>query len=240
MNAKDKILEDAAAGRLGFAEAVAKLAASAGAVGELAEARIDHARRERCGFPEFVYGAGKSLDQLLAIVPEILGRTGSVLVTRIPAEYGAALLEAFPAGEHDPLARTFRVRGPHKTAGRVLIVTAGSSDAGVAREALHTLEACGVGGELLNDVGVAGIERLFADVCIVVAGMEGALPSVVGGLVRCPVVAVPTSVGYGAAFGGVAALLGMLNCCASGVTVVNIDNGFGAACAAARMIKHIR
>ena len=193
MNAKDKILEDAAAGRLGFAEAVAKLAASAGAV-------------------------------------------------------GAALLEAFPAGEHDPLARTFRVRGPHKTAGRVLIVTAGSSDAGVAREALHTLEACGVGGELLNDVGVAGIERLFAsldklraaDVCIVVAGMEGALPSVVGGLVRCPVVAVPTSVGYGAAFGGVAALLGMLNCCASGVTVVNIDNGFGAACAAARMIKHIR
>lgn len=248
MNAKDKILEDAAAGRLGFAEAVAKLAASAGAVGELAEARIDHARRERCGFPEFVYGAGKSLDQLLAIVPEILGRTGSVLVTRIPTEYGAALLEAFPAGEHDPLARTFRVRGPHKTAGRVLIVTAGSSDAGVAREALHTLEACGVGGELLNDVGVAGIERLFAsldklraaDVCIVVAGMEGALPSVVGGLVRCPVVAVPTSVGYGAAFGGVAALLGMLNCCASGVTVVNIDNGFGAACAAARMIKHIR
>ena len=171
-----------------------------------------------------------------------------MLVTRIPAEYGAALLEAFPAGEHDPLARTFRVRGPHKTAGRVLIVTAGSSDAGVAREALHTLEACGVGGELLNDVGVAGIERLFAsfdklraaDVCIVVAGMEGALPSVVGGLVRCPVVAVPTSVGYGAAFGGVAALLGMLNCCASGVTVVNIDNGFGAACAAARMIKHIR
>lgn len=99
MNAKDKILEDAAAGRLGFAEAVAKLAASGRCgSGELAEARIDHARRERCGFPEFVYGAGKSLDQLLAIVPEILGRTGSVLVTRIPAEYGAALLEAFPAG----------------------------------------------------------------------------------------------------------------------------------------------
>lgn len=246
MRAKDKILEEAAAGRLGFVEAVAELAAASGAVGELKEAKIDHAREARCGFPEFVYGAGKSLEQLLEIIPEIHGRTGSVLVTRLPAETGSALVQAFPAGEYDPAARMFRIRDPERRlTGKVLVVTAGSSDLGVAKEALHTLEACGVGAELVADVGVAGIERLFAsldrlrsaDVCIVVAGMEGALPSVVGGLVRCPVIAVPTSVGYGAAFGGVAALLGMLNSCASGVTVVNIDNGFGAACAAARMIR---
>lgn len=246
MRAKDKILEEAAAGRLGFVEAVAELAAASGAVGELKEAKIDHAREARCGFPEFVYGAGKSLEQLLEIIPEIHGRTGSVLVTRLPAETGSVLVQAFPAGEYDPAARTFRIRDPERRlTGKVLVVTAGSSDHGVAKEALHTLEACGIGAELVADVGVAGIERLFAsldrlrsaDVCIVVAGMEGALPSVVGGLVRCPVIAVPTSVGYGAAFGGVAALLGMLNSCASGVTVVNIDNGFGAACAAARMIR---
>ena len=246
MRAKDKILEEAAAGRLGFVEAVAELAAASGAVGELKEAKIDHAREARCGFPEFVYGAGKSLEQLMEIIPEIHGRTGSVLVTRLPAETGSALVQAFPAGEYDPAARTFRIRDPERRlTGKVLVVTAGSSDHGVAKEALHTLEACGIGAELVADVGVAGIERLFAsldrlrsaDVCIVVAGMEGALPSVVGGLVRCPVIAVPTSVGYGAAFGGVAALLGMLNSCASGVTVVNIDNGFGAACAAARMIR---
>lgn len=246
MRAKDKILEEAAAGRLGFVEAVAELAAASGAVGELKEAKIDHAREARCGFPEFVYGAGKSLEQLLEIIPEIHGRTGSVLVTRLPAETGSALVQAFPAGEYDPAARTFRICDPERRlTGKVLVVTAGSSDHGVAKEALHTLEACGIGAELVADVGVAGIERLFAsldrlrsaDVCIVVAGMEGALPSVVGGLVRCPVIAVPTSVGYGAAFGGVAALLGMLNSCASGVTVVNIDNGFGAACAAARMIR---
>ena len=246
MRAKDKILEEAAAGRLGFVEAVAELAAASGAVGELKEAKIDHAREARCGFPEFVYGAGKSLEQLLEIIPEIHGQTGSVLVTRLPAETGSALVQAFPAGEYDPAARTFRIRDPERRlTGKVLVVTAGSSDHGVAKEALHTLEACGIGAELVADVGVAGIERLFAsldrlrsaDVCIVVAGMEGALPSVVGGLVRCPVIAVPTSVGYGAAFGGVAALLGMLNSCASGVTVVNIDNGFGAACAAVRMIR---
>lgn len=245
MRAKDKILEEAAAGRLGFAEAVAELAAASGAVAELKEAKIDHARHSRCGFPEFVYGAGKSLEQLLEIIPEIHARTGSVLATRIPAELGARLVKSFPAGEYDPAARTFRIRDrKRELTGKVLVVTAGSSDLGVAKEALHTLEACGIGAELVVDVGVAGIERLFAslarlraaDVCIVVAGMEGALPSVVGGLVRCPVIAVPTSVGYGAAFGGVAALLGMLNSCASGVTVVNIDNGFGAACAAARMI----
>ena len=245
MNAKDKILEEAAQGFVGFAEAVAKLAAASGSVGELGEAKIDHARRERCGFPEFVYGAGKSLEQLLAIVPEIYGRAGSVLVTRISPEHGEALAKAFPAGEHDPAAHTFRIRDTGaRLSGNVLVVTAGSSDAGIAREALYTLEACGIRGSLLADVGVAGIERLFAsldrvrsaDVCIVIAGMEGALPGVVGGLVRCPVIAVPAGVGYGTAAGGVAALLAMLNCCASGVTVVNVDNGFGAACAAARIL----
>lgn len=210
------------------------------------DVELDFDREARCGFPEFIYGAGKSLEQLLVIVPEMVERTGAVLVTRLEKEAGEVLAERFPAGCHDPLARTFQVVGPEREKrGLVAIVSAGTSDLGVAREALHTLEACGVGAELVTDVGVAGIGRLFArldrlrqaDICIVIAGMEGALPSVVGGLVSAPVIAVPTSVGYGANFGGLAPLLGMLNSCASGVTVVNIDNGFGAACAAIRMVN---
>ncbi|MDR0931632.1 MAG: nickel pincer cofactor biosynthesis protein LarB [Victivallales bacterium] len=248
MNKNGKIFEDVAKGQLNFIEAVAKLAASSGAIGELPELKIDHDRQRRCGFPEFIYGEGKTLEQLLTGIPEIYNRAKAVLITRVPGQFGAALQEAFPAGEYDPVAKVFRIRNAkRKLKGKVLVVTAGSSDSGVAREALYTLEACGVGGEYLPDVGVAGIERLFAsldrlrsaDVCIVIAGMEGALPSVIGGLLSCPVIAVPTSVGYGAAFAGVTALLGMLNSCASGVTVVNIDNGFGAACAAARIINSI-
>lgn len=246
MDRKSKILESVSEGTLGFAEAVAELAAARGAVADLGVAKIDHGRMARCGMPEFVYGAGKSVEQLLVIVPEILDRTGSVLVTRVTAEAGRVLLEKFPQGVHDPAAKVFALRdGSKELRGDVAIVSAGTSDLGVALEAKYTLEECGVRAELITDVGVAGIERLFAsldrlrnaDVCIVIAGMEGALPSVVGGLVAAPVIAVPTSVGYGASFGGLAALLGMLNSCAPGVTVVNVDNGFGAACAAARIIR---
>ncbi len=246
MDTKSKILEAVSEGTLGFAEAVARLAAAEGAVTDLGVARIDHARMARCGMPEFVYGAGKTVEQLLAIVPEILRRTGSVLVTRVEPEAGRTLRERVPQGVHDPVAKVFAVQNSaRELRGNVAVVSAGTSDLGVALEAKYTLEECGVRSELVADVGVAGIERLFAsldrlrraDVCIVIAGMEGALPSVVGGLVGSPVIAVPTSVGYGANFGGLAALLGMLNSCAAGVTVVNVDNGFGAACAAARIIN---
>ena len=246
MDTKSKILEAVSEGTLGFAEAVARLAAAEGAVTDLGVARIDHARMARCGMPEFVYGAGKTVEQLLAIVPEILRRSGAVLVTRVKPEAGRLLQERFPQGVHDPEAKVFAVRDEaRELRGDVAVIAAGTSDLGVALEAKYTLEACGVHAELVTDVGVAGIERLFAsldrirraDACIVIAGMEGALPSVVGGLVSTPVIAVPTSVGYGASFGGLAALLGMLNSCAPGVTVVNVDNGFGAACAAARIIN---
>ncbi len=246
MDRKSKILEAVSNGTLGFAEAVARLAAAEGAVADLGVAKIDHARMARCGMPEFVYGAGKNVEQLLTIVPEILRRNGSVLVTRVEPAAGRALLEKVPQGIHDAQAKVFAVQNSARELhGNVAVVSAGTSDLGVALEAQYTLEECGVRSELVTDVGVAGIERLFAsldrlrraDVCIVIAGMEGALPSVVGGLVRVPVIAVPTSVGYGASFGGLAALLGMLNSCAAGVTVVNVDNGFGAACAAARIIN---
>ncbi len=210
------------------------------------EARLDFAREKRCGFPEFIYGAGKSIEQLREIIPAMLEHDGRVLVTRVAPETGTVLHAEFPAGNYDPVARIFRIDGDVPVRrGRVAVVSAGTSDAPVAAEARSTLEFCGFQIELIRDVGVAGIDRLFAsldrirssDVCIVAAGMEGALPSVVAGLVAIPVIALPTSIGYGASFGGVAALLGMLNSCASGVTVVNIDNGFGAACAAIRILN---
>ncbi|MDD5728140.1 MAG: nickel pincer cofactor biosynthesis protein LarB [Victivallales bacterium] len=208
-------------------------------------ARIDHGRRERCGFPEFIYGAGKTVAQMSAIIRELIAGNSPVLVTRLDAGKGKALAAEFPEGEFDELAGVFRLNGEGGKRGKVLILTAGTSDLKVALEARYTLEACGIGAEVKSDVGVAGLHRLLsevgnlknADVIIVIAGMEGALPSVVGGLVSCPVIAVPASVGYGAALNGFAALLGMLNSCAGGLTVVNIDNGFGAACAAARIIN---
>lgn len=211
-------------------------------------ARIDHGRKSRCGFPEFIYGASKTLEQLCEIVPALVKKQSPVLVTRLDALKGEALKKKFPQGEYDELARVFIVRQESEKQGNVIVLTAGTSDLDVALEAKYTLESCAVGVTMISDVGVAGLHRLLgeiesfqqADAIIVVAGMEGALPSVVGGLVSCPVIAVPTSVGYGAALGGVAALLGMLNSCASGVTVVNIDNGFGAACAAARIIQSSR
>ena len=210
-------------------------------------ATIDHHRALRQGFPEVVYGAGKTTEQLIAITQRIAERGDGVLATRVADDAVPALLAALPGAQHNTLARTVMLRAaqpPVTARGTALIVTAGTSDLQVAEEAAVTADAMGCIAERLNDVGVAGIHRVLAGrgaleraaVVIVVAGMDGALASVVGGLVRVPVIAVPTSVGYGASFGGIAPLLTMLNSCAAGVTVVNIDNGFGAAVAAARIL----
>jgi hypothetical protein len=210
-------------------------------------ATIDHHRALRQGFPEVVYGGGKTTDQVVAIAGRIAERGDGVLVTRLAPEAVRPLMDAIPGIEHNVLAATAFLRpsvAPTVAKGSVLIVTAGTSDLPVAEEAAVTADALGCRADRLTDVGVAGIHRLLsrretlegAGVIIVVAGMDGALASVVGGLVRVPVVAVPTSVGYGAAFHGLAPLLTMLNSCAAGVTVVNIDNGFGAAVAAARIL----
>jgi pyridinium-3,5-biscarboxylic acid mononucleotide synthase len=210
-------------------------------------ARLDHNRPLRQGQVEVVYGPGKTVPQLLEIGRRFARRGDAMLVTRLDDEGLAALAAEFPAGTASAVGRTFslvaREPVPPRVRGTVLVVTAGTGDLPVAEEAVATATALGQPVERLFDVGVAGIHRILsgvgtlrsAAVVIVVAGMEGALPSVVGGLVRAPVIAVPTSVGYGASFHGLAPLLGMLNSCAAGVTVVNIDNGFGAACAAARI-----
>ena len=214
---------------------------------DIGVARVDHSRRERCGFPEFIYGANKTATQICLIIQELMSSGQPVLVTRIKPESAEIVCAEFPRAEYDPEAATLSIRldEPPKPKGRVLVVTAGTSDLPVAREAASVISLCDIGVEILNDTGVAGLHRLIAeaerlrsaDAVIVVAGMEGALPSVVGGMVRCPVIAVPTSVGYGAALNGFSALLGMLNSCASGLTVVNIDNGFGAGCAAVRILN---
>ncbi len=207
---------------------------------DLGFAQVDHHRTLRVGFPEVVFGLGKSVEHMTAIVREIHAKGTSALVTRVEPDKAAVLKREFPAIEHDPLARTLLLRhGDMVKRGRgvICVVSAGTSDAAVAAEAVVTARAFGNEVSELYDVGVAGLHRLLArreqlyaaSVVIVIAGMEGALASVVGGLVDTPVIAVPTSVGYGTSFGGVTALLSMLNSCASGVSVVNIDNGFGAA-----------
>jgi NCAIR mutase (PurE)-related protein len=208
-------------------------------------AQLDHHRSLRQGVPEVVFGSGKTIEQLQTILTAMARSGANILVTRLDIDKGTALQNRFPEGEFDSVAGTFCLiqQEIRQSGGKVLIVCAGTSDLPVAREAATTAKMLGNPVEELVDVGVAGIHRLLAKgdklreaaVIIVIAGMEGALPSVIGGLVAVPVIAVPTSVGYGAAFGGVAALLGMLNSCASGVTVVNIDNGFGAAFAANRI-----
>ena len=200
-------------------------------------ATVDLHRQLRCGAPEVVFGQGKTPEQIVAIL-RTLNRNGQGgLVTRVATEAVEALRTAFPEGEWNAAGRTFRVReagDPGPKLGKVVVVTAGTSDVPVAEEARVTAEAWNCEVKMVVDVGVAGLHRLFgrldelggADALVVCAGMEGALPSVVGGLVDCPVIAVPTSIGYGASFGGLAALLGMLNSCASNVVVVNIDAGF--------------
>ena len=214
---------------------------------DLGFARVDTERFERCGFPEVIFGAGKTAEEVLGIGRVILDRHGVRLVSRATEEQALILETAFPGAQWHRRARavTVVVEALPKMAGRVGLICAGTSDLPVADEAAVTLEFLGVEVVRVTDVGVAGIHRLLAAreqleacaVLIVVAGMEGALPSAVAGLVSKPVIAVPTSVGYGASFGGLAALLGMLNSCGSGVTVVNIDNGFGAGYAAAQIIR---
>ena len=209
-------------------------------------ATIDHHRALRQGYPEVILGQGKTTEQVLGIAERIAVRGDGFLVTRASPEALGVLGERFPAADINLLARCAHLApGEPVPMGRgtILIVTAGTSDLPVAEEAAVTARALGNAVERMTDVGVAGIHRVLASadaltkaaVVIVVAGMDGALPSVVGGLVATPVIAVPTSVGYGASFGGVAALLAALNSCAAGVTVVNIDNGFGAAVAASRI-----
>lgn len=215
---------------------------------DLGFARLDHHRALRQGFPEVVFGEGKTADQIVEIVGRLRLHEHPVLVTRLTQdvyEQCSARLAAEPGGRYDTVSMTWTWRaGEVPVVGNtVVIACGGTSDLPVAEEAAVTAELFGNPVDRLTDVGVAGLHRLLderealqsAGVVIAVAGMEGALPSVIGGLVSCPVIAVPTSIGYGASFDGVAALLAMLNSCASGVTVVNIDNGFGAACAATRI-----
>ncbi len=212
---------------------------------DLGFAKLDLHRSLRKGFPEVVYCEGKRLEHVVAILERLTQGPGPVLATRASPEVSAAVQAAIPAMRYHELGRAlvYEPQPLPRRSGTILVVSAGTSDLPVAEEAAITAEVMGNPVERLYDVGVAGLHRLLAHieqiqgatVLIVVAGMEGALPSVVGGLVKRPVIAVPTSVGYGASFGGLAALLGMLNTCASGVTVVNIDNGFGAGYAASLM-----
>jgi NCAIR mutase (PurE)-related protein len=201
-------------------------------------ARLDRHRQLRTGFPEVIYGEGKTPAQIAAIAEHMAASGIPVLGTRCTAEAYEAVRDVLPGAIHHAIARciTYIPNAPLPVGGKIVVATGGTTDIPVAEEAAITAEMTGCSVDRLWDVGVAGIHRLLeersrlfaADVAVVVAGMEGALPSVVGGMVDCPVIAVPTSVGYGAAFGGLAPLLGMLNACAPGVAVVNIDNGFGA------------
>lgn len=214
-------------------------------VADLGFADVDTHRALRKGFPEVIFAAGKTPEQVVKIAAQILSREKRMLVTRVTREHARALKRKFKNAVHHELARcvTIEKQPQARRAGTIAILCAGTSDLPVAEEAIVTAEIMGNRVEKIFDVGVAGLHRLLsrldaiqqANVVVVVAGMEGALPSVVAGLVAKPVIAVPTSVGYGASFGGIAALLGMLNSCGSGVTVVNIDNGFGAGYAASQI-----
>jgi len=232
-----KILEDCKAGRLSMDDAMHRLRSLP--FEDLGFANVDHHRSLRQGFAEVIFGLGKTVDQVAKIVESMYKNDHNILVTRTTSAHFERVKQIAPEAEfHEGahaivIARNATVHGK----GTVMVVSAGTSDMSVAEEAVVTLRVMGNEVDSLYDVGVAGLHRLLdrrerlntARVVIVVAGMEGALPSVVGGLVRVPVIAVPTSIGYGASFGGVAALLGMLNSCSSNVTVVNIDNGYGAA-----------
>ena len=245
-----QLLDHVRDGRVATGEALEQVLqlVNARAFQDLGFARVDHQREMRQGFPEVVFGPGKTPEQIEAISAEIVARGHTLLVTRTTPEAFASVQRAVPGAAFHPLARTISYRQDDVLPGRgtILVAAAGTSDLPVAEEACVTAEVMGNTVDRLVDVGIAGIHRLLGEharltaarAIVVVAGMEGALPSVIGGLVRVPVIAVPTSVGYGASFGGLAALLGMLNSCASGVSVVNIDNGFGAAAIASR-INHL-
>jgi pyridinium-3,5-biscarboxylic acid mononucleotide synthase len=244
----EALLADVAAGRLAPDAAMTRLRHLP--FEDLSFARIDHHRALRQGQPEVVFCEGKTTEQVVAICERLAAVSGGFLGTRVPEGTAAELRRRFPHMSWNALARTAYLAPPTERAAprstnQILVVCAGTSDLPVAEEAAVVAEAFGHPVDRLSDVGVAGLHRLLAAtdqlsrarVIIVVAGMEGALPSVVGGLVAVPVIAVPTSVGYGASFGGLAALLAMLNSCAPGITVVNIDNGFGAAAAASRICR---
>ena len=243
----EALLAEVAAGRIAPPAALEKLRHLP--FEDLSFARIDHHRELRQGQPEVVFCEGKTPDQIVAICERLEAASGSFLGTRASEAVAQRLRDRFPRLIWNPTARIVHLPPTlpsNRTAtGPILVISAGTSDLPVAEEAAVVAEAYGHTVERLVDVGVAGLHRLLAasdqlhraKVVIVVAGMEGALPSVVGGMLRVPVIAVPTSVGYGASFGGLAALLGMLNSCAAGVTVVNIDNGFGAAVAAGRILR---
>jgi NCAIR mutase (PurE)-related protein len=244
------LLDEVAAGRVGPLDAERRIveALRARPYEDLGFARVDHHRSIRQGFPEVVLGLGKTPDQVAAIAAEIVRRGSTLLITRATPDMFDAVKTSVPNAQYDRVARVVTLKQQDIVPGRgqILVVAAGTSDLPVAEEAVCTAELMGNQVGRLYDVGVAGIHRVLgqrdrlaaARVIIVVAGMEGALASVVAGLVSVPVIAVPTSIGYGASFGGLAALLGMLNSCASGVTVVNIDNGFGAANVAS-LINHL-
>jgi pyridinium-3,5-biscarboxylic acid mononucleotide synthase len=244
MNSPDerlrRVLQDVQQGRCPIDDAVLALRAITAATAPAAElgfATIDHDRQRRCGFPEVVYCQGKEPADAAAIAVEILHRADRLLMTRATADHAEAVRSRLPQVSWHPRARCLTAAPPELAQlGRVAVVSAGTADLPVAEEAAVTLRIAGNLVEQFTDVGVAGLHRLLrridairaANAIVVVAGMEGALPSVVGGLVDKPVIAVPTSVGYGANFGGLSALLTMLNSCAAGIGVVNIDNGFGA------------
>jgi NCAIR mutase (PurE)-related protein len=238
-----RLLETYRAGGVGREEVLSSFQAAP--VADLGFAQVDTHRALRKGFPEVVFGAGKTPAQVVKIARTLVAHEQRVLITRITAEHARALRKQFKHAVHHELARciTIEKKPLPRREGRIAVICAGTSDLPVAEEAAVTAEIMGNRVERIVDVGVAGLHRILsrlatiqkANVLVVVAGMEGALPSVVAGLVSKPVIAVPTSVGYGASFGGVAALLGMLNSCGSGVTVVNIDNGFGAGFAASQI-----
>lgn len=241
------LLSDVKNGNLEISQAIEKLKHLP--FEDLGFAKIDHHREIRTGYPEVIYCPGKTNEQIRAIVKVLLAKKGNILASRASQEVFDAIKDLSPQMEYFSVARTIFIEQIEvkKSSAKVLIVTGGTSDIPVAEEAFVTAEKLGCTVERLYDVGVAGIHRLLANkhrldsvqVIIAVAGMEGALPSVVGGLTDKPVIAVPTSIGYGANFGGLAALLAMLNSCASGVGVVNIDNGFGAGFLASTIIRQI-
>lgn len=243
MDELERALEAYRAGQTGLDETLAAVRAcffeDAGPV------TLDHDRARRTGYAEVVFGEHKTPEQLHAAFAALAQRSGNVLATRVSAAGAEYVKQRIAAARYDPTSRLLTVRrdAPEPASGSVAVVTAGTSDLAVAEEAAQTAEYYGCEVQRINDVGIAGVHRLLARaellrrarVIVVVAGMEGALPTAVAGLVTAPVIAVPTSVGYGASFGGLAALLGMLNSCAPGVSVVNIDNGFGAGVLANRI-----
>ena len=241
------LLEQVRAGRLSVDAAL--MGVQSAAVADLGYAQVDLHRRQRCGFPEVIFCEGKTAEWVEGVVRRLVEAQQDCLATRVSTDQAAHLSSHFPLAEQDRVARTFWLpaagRAGQAPVGRVVVLTAGTSDLPVAQEAVVTARALGSDVKLIADVGVAGIHRLLrhrdqfagADAIVVAAGMDGALPSVVGGLVDCPVIAVPTSIGYGAAFQGVAPLLTMLNACSANVVVVNIDSGFKAGYVAALIAR---